>query len=80
MENYKEEILKFLPIKGNIGYTEYGSKVVPVIKLYKELSTYEERSHFQDALEEILSDKNEEIRKFGVDICLGFFAFRKSFD
>jgi len=44
--------------------------------LYKLLTTYEERKSFQDALEQMLTDEREHVRKFAVDICLGFFVFR----
>jgi hypothetical protein len=60
------------------GYSEYGSRVMPVLELYKSLTTYEERRAFQDALERMLTDERERVRKFAVDICLGFFVFRNS--
>jgi hypothetical protein len=56
--------------------TAYGANVVPIIELYKALSTYEERKAFQDALERMLCDKNQEVRSYAVNICLGFFVFR----
>ena len=49
---------------------------MPVLSLYKELSTFDERRAFQDALEKMLTDRDKEIRQFAVDICLGFFVFR----
>lgn len=58
------------------GYSEYGSRVMPVLEMYKELSRYEERRAFQDALEMFLSDDDRERRCFGVDVCLSFFVFR----
>ncbi len=54
----------------------YGGNVIPVLEIYKELSTYEERKAFQDALEKMLCDKNEIVRNYAVDICIGFFVFR----
>jgi hypothetical protein len=74
-EDFYEKIVKLLP-KKRAGYSEYGSKVMPVLSLYKELSTFDERRAFQDALEKMLTDRDKEIRQFAVDICLGFFVFR----
>ena len=53
-----------------------GSRVMPVLELYAGLKTYEERKAFQDALEQMLTDPCERVRKFAVDVCLGFFGFR----
>lgn len=81
MNKYKEEMLQLLQHqKKHTGYSEYGSKVTPAIKMYKELTNFQERKQFQDALEEMLCDCDEGVRKFAVDICLGFFVFRKSFE
>ena len=58
------------------GNTVYGSKVMPILELYKSLSSFEERKFFRDALEKFLVDSDESKRKFAVDICLGFVVFR----
>lgn len=58
------------------GNTEYGSNVMPILQLYKSLSSSDERKSFREALEMFLVDLDEKRRKFAVDICLGFFVFR----
>lgn len=58
------------------GYSESGSRVMPVLQLYAGLALFEERRAFQDALELLLRDEDAEVRSFAVDICLGFFVFR----
>jgi len=55
-----------------------GVHIIPVIELYRNLTTYEEKRAFQDAIERLLVDSDEDIRSYGVDICLGFFVFRDS--
>jgi hypothetical protein len=70
-----DRILSLEPKPGG-GYSEYGSRVMPVIEFYAALKTYEERKGFQDALEQMLTDPRERVRKFAVDVCLGFFGFR----
>jgi hypothetical protein len=57
------------------GYSEYGSKVVPLIDLYRSLTNFEEKKAFRDALESALTDDNEDVRSFAVDLCLGFVVF-----
>ena len=54
----------------------YGDNVVPAIKLYKSLSDSEEMRAFQDALELLLADPDEETRRYGITLCLGFFVFK----
>ena len=54
----------------------YGSNVMPILEMYKELSNYEERKAFQDALEAMLTDIDEGKRHFAVDVCLGFVLFK----
>lgn len=56
--------------------TSYGANVLPVLELYKGLTSFEERKAFQDALEKMLSDPDKEIRRYAVTVCLGFFVFR----
>ena len=60
------------------GDSEYGSRVMPVLELHKTLASYEARRGFQDALEKMLTDDRESVRRFAVDICLGFFVFRNA--
>ena len=62
--------------KMNVKNSTYGGSVIPVIKLYKELTVFEERKSFQEAIEKMLCDKDKKIRRFAVDICIGFFVFR----
>jgi hypothetical protein len=59
--------------KGNL---EYGANVMPALKLYKSLRSFEERKSFQDALEQMLQASDAGERRFAVNICLGFFVFR----
>jgi len=73
-QKFCEEILKRRPDAQ--GPSAYGSKVMPVLELYKGLNEYEERRAFQDALELLLQSDVDEDRSFAVDICLGFFVFR----
>lgn len=72
---YYQEITKLLPAKSP-GYSEYGSKVMPVLALYKELAAFEDRKAFQEALERMLAAPDDKVRRFAIDICLGFFVFR----
>ena len=61
------------PVKG---YSTYGSNVMPVLKIFKDLKSFEERKGFQDALEKMLEDEDPHIRRFAITICLGFFVFK----
>ncbi len=54
----------------------YGSNVMPILRMYKELSTSEERDSFIKSLENLLVDLDAEKRRFAIDICLGFLVFR----
>jgi len=76
-DEFVERILALEPEQKE-GYSEYGSRVMPVLELYKHLETYEERRAFQDALERMLTDRRQRVREFAVAICLGFFVFRKT--
>jgi hypothetical protein len=58
------------------GYSEYGSKVMPMINIYKALETFDQRKAFQDAIEHALRSSDDRLRNFAVDLCLGFFVFR----
>jgi hypothetical protein len=62
--------------KFHSGNSLYGNNVIPIIKLFESLSTFEERDAFLKAIENILSEKDEDKRKFAVLICLGFIYFR----
>lgn len=55
---------------------EYGGNVMPVLREFKKLEDTNEIRAFQDALESMLEDPDLSIRKFAVDLCLGFFVFR----
>ena len=54
----------------------YGDNVIPAIKLYKSLTDAEETRAFQDALELLLAHLDEETRRYGITLCLGFFVFK----
>lgn len=73
--SFVERILSLEPSGGG-GYSEYGSRVMPILELYKSLNAYEDRRAFQDALELMLADERESVRRFAVAICLGFFILR----
>jgi len=59
----------------NIGY---GDNVMPILKMYKDLSTFEERNSFRETLATFLKDKDDAKRNFAIDVCLGFLVFRDS--
>lgn len=61
---------------GRLRDPSYGAAVMPVLELYKGLTTFEDRRAFQDALERLLSDEDAAKRRYAIDICLGFFVFR----
>mgnify|MGYP006288616443 CR=1 FL=1 len=73
-QEFRERILGLRPEEE--GPSEYGSRVMPVLELYKRLEEFDERKAFQDALELLLASKIQEERAFAVDVCLGFFVFR----
>ena len=56
----------------------YGDNVMPALRIFSGLQDANEKKTFQNALERMLKSKNADIRSYGVDICLGFFVFRKS--
>jgi hypothetical protein len=74
MKEFKKQ-LKFIKrhAHSNIGY---GEDVMPILNLYNSLSDYDEKKSFVDALEEGLMDSDPEMRRFMIDLCLGFFVFR----
>jgi hypothetical protein len=58
------------------GNNEYGSNVMPILKAYTALSSPEERKAFREAIETLLGDKDQEIQRFTILICLGFVVFK----
>jgi len=54
----------------------YGSIIIPILRIYKDLSDYEEKRSFEAALEAFLTSPDEEKRRFALDICLGFLIFK----
>lgn len=71
---FRTEIASLRPKKH--GPSAYGSRVMPILEIYKKLADYDERRAFQEALELLLRSDDSEERSFAVDICLGFFVFR----
>jgi len=69
------QILSLEPSR-EAGYSEYGSRVMPVLELYKSLKTDEDHRAFRVALERMLRDQRDTVREFAVAICLGFFILR----
>ena len=55
---------------------EYGGNVMPAIEIYRSLNTPAERRDYQAALELMLRHEKDDIREYGVTLCLGFFVFR----
>lgn len=55
---------------------EYGGNVMPALKAFRALKDANEIRAFQDAIESMLEDGEPAIRKYAVDLCLGFFVFR----
>ena len=58
------------------GHFDYGANVLPVIKYFLSINDPNERKDFLDAIEEMLSSEDGEIRKYAVTLCLGFVTFR----
>ncbi len=56
----------------------YGSNVMPILRMYKDLSNFEERDCFIKALENLLADPDANKRRYIIDVCLGFLVFRDS--
>ena len=57
------------------GHLDYGANVLPVIKYFLSINDSNERKDFLDAIEEMLSSEDGEIRKYAVTICFGFVTF-----
>lgn len=53
----------------------YGGNVFPAIRIYSAITSNEEALAYQAALERLLQSDDENIRKFAVNVCLGFFTF-----
>jgi hypothetical protein len=73
---FYHKIMETMPTGKEHGYSEYGSKVFPAIEIYADLTEFSDKKSYQEALEKMLSSKNDRERSFAVDICLGFFVFR----
>jgi hypothetical protein len=56
--------------------TGYGGNVIPAMEIYAKLNSPEDRKAYQEALERMLSSKDLEVRRYGINLCLGFFVFR----
>ena len=74
-EDFYKEIISTQK-KASIANFDFGNKVIPVIEIYKRIKTNPDRKAFEDALEKILASENKDIRKLGIDICLGFFMLK----
>jgi hypothetical protein len=53
----------------------YGGNIFPAVRIYSEIASRDEALAYQSALEKLLQSDDENIRKFAVTICLGFFTF-----
>lgn len=71
-KEYEEQILEFRRKAGPM----YGDNVIPAIKLFDSLESGEERRAFQNALESLLTSRDQKSRSYGVTLCLGFLVFR----
>ena len=60
------------------GNNLYGGNVLPTLKLYENLSIFEEKMAFQEAIADLLVDSEANKRRFAITICTGFIDFRKS--
>ena len=73
-KEFEKQRIKFNHIKpSNI---VYGSNVMQILRIYKDLENFEEKEAFRNALENMLANPNDQIRQYGIDVCLGFFIFR----
>ncbi len=59
----------------NIGY---GEDVMPILEVYNNLTGFDERKAFKEALILFLKDVNPDKRDFAINLCLGFLIFRDS--
>ena len=76
LESFDNQLIK----NKRIGHANipYGSNVMPILRMYKDLSDYEDKRSFEAALEAFLTSQDQEKRRFAIDICLGFLIFRDS--
>jgi len=54
----------------------YGSNVMPILRIYIDLSEYEDQKGFEDALEAFLTSLETEKRRFAIHVDLGFLTLR----
>ena len=54
----------------------YGEDVMPILDAYHNLTEFDERKSFRDAIVSFLEDPDDEKRDFAIELCLGFFQFR----
>lgn len=73
---FRDEILRMRSCAAK-GPSMYGSAVMPILELYRDLDSSETRSAFQEALELMLRSQDESERAIAVDVCLAFFVFRE---
>lgn len=55
--------------------TDYAGQVLSAAEIYSRLTTHDEVRAYQQALERMLMSQDEKIRRHGVTVCLGFYAF-----
>ena len=60
------------------GNSPYGGNILPILRIYENLTSFEEKMSFQEALTDLLKNSNEEKRRFAVTVCTGFIDFRKT--
>lgn len=53
----------------------YGGNVFPAFQIYSEITSPDEALAYQDALEKLLLSPDENVRRYAVNVCLGFFTF-----
>jgi len=77
VEQFESEILRVMEETNGVSNL-MGVHVVPVVEMFMQLQSVEEKLAFQKALERLLEHEDPEVRSYGVSICLGFFVFRNS--
>ena len=73
MEQFNQQIKENRSAKS--GNTVYGSNVMPLLELYKNISSEEKRA-FRETIKEFLIDRDDNKREFAINLCLGFVVFR----
>jgi hypothetical protein len=53
----------------------YGGNVLPAAKIYSDIADREEAKAYREALSKLLSSPDPDIRRFAINLCLGFFVF-----